>query len=128
MKVSTRSSSRLRLCALAVLSAGLLFAADAAKATATGTVAAWGCQGSDFGQCSVPSGLSGVTGIAAGSRHSLALKGDGTVAAWGCGGKIGSGPCRERGGLSGVAASAEGNNRSLALKGGGTVTAGGCGG
>ncbi len=32
----------------------------------------------------MPSGLSGVTAIAAGDYHSLALKGDGTVVAWGC--------------------------------------------
>ena len=60
---------------------------------------AWGCgQGvPDFGQCNVPSGLSGVTAIAAGSYHSLALKGDGTVVAWGCGrpaSDSGSAACR----------------------------------
>jgi hypothetical protein len=39
-----------------------------------GTVVAWGCgSGSDFGLCSVPIGLSGVTAIAAGFDHSLAL-------------------------------------------------------
>jgi hypothetical protein len=39
-----------------------------------GTVVAWGCGGgNDYGQCSVPSGLSGVTAIAAGDFHSLVL-------------------------------------------------------
>jgi alpha-tubulin suppressor-like RCC1 family protein len=33
----------------------------------------------------VPGGLAGVTAIAAGDSHSLALKNDGTVVAWGCG-------------------------------------------
>jgi len=39
-----------------------------------GTVVAWGCgAGNDYGQCSVPGGLAGVTTIAAGRFHSLAL-------------------------------------------------------
>jgi alpha-tubulin suppressor-like RCC1 family protein len=43
----------------------------------------------------VPSGLSGVAAIAAGTFHSLALKGDGTVVAWGCAGTTsGSAACR----------------------------------
>jgi alpha-tubulin suppressor-like RCC1 family protein len=37
-------------------------------------------------QCNVPVGLSGVTAIAAGTVHNLALKSDGTVVAWGCDG------------------------------------------
>ena len=57
-----------------MLSVGLPFAPGAAQATVTGTVVAWGCGVSDeFGQCSVPSGLSGVTAVAAGDAHSLAL-------------------------------------------------------
>jgi hypothetical protein len=92
-----------------------------------GTVAAWGCgSGPDYGQCSVPSGLSGVTAIAAGSAHSLALKNDGTVVAWGCDG-FDAGQCSVPGGLSGVTAIAAGYAHSLALKGDGSVVAWGCG-
>src|SRR2546423_1695647 len=124
MKVRTRPRPSLRLCALAVLSVGLLFAPGAAHAAATGTVVAWGC-GVDFGQCTVPSGLSGVTAIAAGTYHSLALKGDGTVVAWGCQG--GGNICSVPSGLSGVTAIAAGTYQSVALKGDGTVVPWGCG-
>jgi hypothetical protein len=79
----------------------------------TGTVVAWGC-GIDLGQCSVPSGLSGVTAVAAGFSHSLAVKGDGTVVAWGCNGPD-FGQCSVPGGLSGVTAVAAGRWHSLAL-------------
>jgi uncharacterized repeat protein (TIGR01451 family) len=84
--------------------------------------------GRDFGQCSVPSGLSGVTAIAAGGAHSLALKGDGTAVAWGCGDGTDAGQCSVPSGLSGVTAIAAGGRHSLALKGDGTVLAWGCGG
>ena len=64
-----------------MLAVGLLFAPGAAQATTTaGKPVAWGCGGvGAWGQCSVPSGLSGVTAIAAGNYYSLALKSDGTV-------------------------------------------------
>jgi len=88
IKLSTRPRPPLQLCALALLSAGLLFATGAAQGAATGRPFAWGCGGSggsvNWRQCSVPSGLSGVTAIAGGSSHRLALKGDGSVVAWGC--------------------------------------------
>jgi Regulator of chromosome condensation (RCC1) repeat/PASTA domain len=90
-----------------------------------GTVAAWGCAVNNGGQCSLPSGLSGVTAIAAGAIHSLALKGDGTVVAWGCG-VSNNGQCSVPSGLSGVTAIAAHDNHSLALKGDGTVVAWGC--
>jgi len=49
--------------------------------TANGTVIAWGDNSS--GQCTVPSGLTGVVQIAAGKAHSMAIKSDGSVVAWG---------------------------------------------
>jgi hypothetical protein len=124
--ISRSSRLPLRLCALAVLSIGLLFPAGPAEATTPGTVVAWGCASfGDFGQCNVPSGLSDVTAIAAGSAHSLALKGDGTVVAWGCPGGD-AGECNVPSGLSGVTAVSAGTFHSLALKSDGTVVAWGC--
>ena len=50
--------------------------------TASGRVLAWG--NNRFGQANVPvDALSGVTAIAAGSYHSVALKNDGTIIQWG---------------------------------------------
>jgi hypothetical protein len=63
----------------------------------------------------VPSGLASVTAIAAGSAHSLALKGDGTVVAWGCGGNANAGQCSVPSGLAGVTAISAGNLHSLGL-------------
>jgi len=124
IKLSRRPRAPLRLCAVAVLSVGLLFAPGTAQAAAAGRPVAWGCgAGYDFGQCSVPSGLSGVAAIAAGPWHSLALKGDGTVVPWG----LCFGQCSVPSGLSGVTAVAAGGSHSLALKGDGTVVAWGCG-
>jgi hypothetical protein len=128
MKLSRGPRSRHRLCALVALSVGLFFSASPSPATAAGRPVAWGCGGSrNYGQCSVPSGLSGVTAIAAGLAHSLALKGDGTVVAWGCGLDLVHGQCSVPSGLSGVTAIAAGTVHSLALKGDGTVVAWGCG-
>jgi alpha-tubulin suppressor-like RCC1 family protein len=128
VKSSRRPRTPLRLCALAVLSIGLLLAPGAAQATANGTVVAWGCVGiGGSGQCSVPSGLFGVAAIAATSNHNLALKSDGTVVAWGCGG-IDFGQCSLPSGLSGVTAIAAHAVHSLALKSDGTVIAWGCAG
>jgi hypothetical protein len=58
-----------------------------------------------------------VTAIAAGSSHSLAVKGDGTVVAWGCGagGVPDRGQCGVPSGLFGVTAVAAGSEHSLAL-------------
>jgi Regulator of chromosome condensation (RCC1) repeat len=123
------TSSAHRLLALAAVSIGLLVPGGTghARTTASGTVVAWGCMGptADAGQCNVPSGLSGVTAIAAGWGHSLALKSDGTVVAWGCNG-TGGGPCAVPSGLSGVTAISAGLAHSLALKSDGTVVAWGC--
>jgi Regulator of chromosome condensation (RCC1) repeat len=63
----------------------------------------------------VPSGLSRVTAIAAGFRHSLALKSDGTVVAWGCNASLDSGQCKVPSGLSRVTGIAAGDYHSLAL-------------
>jgi len=46
-----------------------------------GTVSAWGRN--DKGQTSVPSSATNVVGVAAGTLHSLALRGDGSVVGWG---------------------------------------------
>src|SRR5919197_2988448 len=82
---TTRARPLLRFCILAALGILVLFPTGAARATTNGTVVAWGCGGfAAAGQCTVPSGLSGVTAVDAGSSHSLALKSDGTVVAWGC--------------------------------------------
>jgi hypothetical protein len=105
-----------RLCVLAALSVGLLFAPGAGQASAAGRPVAWGCGPFDYGQCSVPGGLNGVTAIAAGERASLALKGDGTVVSWGCGYYL----CVPSG-LSGVTAIAAGNSHNLALNRDGTA-------
>ncbi|MGB7963284.1 MAG: PxKF domain-containing protein, partial [Propionicimonas sp.] len=66
----------------------------------------------------VPAGLSGVTAIAAGDYHNLALKGDGTVVAWG-NNDYGQGTVPA--GLVEVTAISAGYFHSLALKGDGTV-------
>jgi hypothetical protein len=60
----------------------------------------------------VPVGLSGVTAIAAGGGHSLALKTDGTVVGWG---HDGDGQATVPAGLTGVTAIAAGYYHSLAL-------------
>ncbi len=74
------------------------------------------------GPPSVPAqvgGLAGVTAIAAGYTHSLALKADGTVWMWG--------PALvQAGGLTNVLAIAAGYSYSLAVKGDGTVWEWGC--
>jgi alpha-tubulin suppressor-like RCC1 family protein len=108
---------------------------------ADGTVRAWGRN--DFYQIgidtstassSVPvavSGLSNVRGVAAGSRHSLALLADGTVRAWGrnAAGQLGDNTTTDSStpvavsGLSNVRGVAAGSNHSLALLADGTVRA-----
>jgi alpha-tubulin suppressor-like RCC1 family protein len=77
------------------------------------------------------SGLHFVTAVAAGARHSLALRADGTVASWGANefGQLGSGtgtmsetPVTVQG-VNGVKAIAAGASHSLALLSNGTVMA-----
>jgi hypothetical protein len=128
MDASRRGRVRHRLLILALLGTGLLLAPAATQGAVSGTVVAWGCGGgNDFGQCTVPDGLAGVTAIAAGSYHSLALKGDGTVVAWGCRGRGLVGPCNIPVGLSSVTAIAAGTDHNLALRVDGSVVAWGCG-
>jgi len=89
----------------------------ASAAGLNGGVVAWGCGANDFGQCRVPAAArSGVTAIAAGTFHSLALKKDGSVVAWGCVGPpdaiIHFGQCRvPASARSGVIAIAAGTSR-----------------
>jgi len=81
-----------------------------------GTVTAWGYN--NFGQATVPAGLSGVTAIAAGDFHSLALKSDGTVVAWGANQTFDGSPSLQATvptGLSGVTSIAGGGYHSLAV-------------
>lgn len=68
----------------------------------------------------VSSNLAGVTAIAAGGAHFLALKSDGTVVAWG---NNNVGQTTIPSDLSGVTAIAAGSNHSLALKSDGSVVA-----
>jgi hypothetical protein len=117
------------LSSLVVLSLGLLVTASAGQAAPSLRPVAWGCLPfSDYGQCSVPSTLSGVTAVAAGDYYqSLALKSDGIVVAWGCSDGANYGQCNVPNGLSGVTEIASGVTHSLALKNDGTVVAWGCG-
>jgi alpha-tubulin suppressor-like RCC1 family protein len=110
---------------------------------ANGTVVAWGDDTfGELGNGSASSngdsehpipvkGLSGVTAVAAGEAHSLALLANGTVMAWGDNrsGQLGTGATRSSAvpvpvpGLSGVTAIAAGSEFSLALLANGTVMA-----
>jgi alpha-tubulin suppressor-like RCC1 family protein/Mg-chelatase subunit ChlD len=75
------------------------------------------------------SNLTGITSVAAGAEHSLAVKSDGTAWAWGqnLNGELGDGTTSDRltpvqiSGVSGVTAVAGGTAHSLVLKSDGTV-------
>ncbi len=107
-----------------------------------GTVWAWGAN--DEGQLGdgtttsrstpvqVSGGMVGVTALAAGVAHSLAVKNDGTVWAWGMNdsGQLGDGtttsrstPVQVSGGMTDVRSIAAGSYHSLAAKSDGTVWA-----
>ncbi len=105
------------LVVLAVLAATLPAAAEVGTLD-EGTVVAWGRN--YYGQCTVPAGLAGVTQVAAGYLHSLALKADGSVAAWGYNDWS---QCTVPAGLAGVTQVAGGKYHSLALKADGSVAA-----
>lgn len=100
------------------LATALSLTAISAKSAISSTVVAWGVNSS--GEIIVPTGLDGVTAIAAGYSHSVALKGDGTVVAWG---GNGNGQTSVPVGLNGVASIAAGLDFTVALKNNGTVVA-----
>ncbi|HRI14795.1 MAG TPA: immunoglobulin domain-containing protein, partial [Verrucomicrobiota bacterium] len=101
------------------LALGLGWAAPPVNAAPADAVGAWG--GNDFGQTKVPvAAQSGVTAIAAGGSHTVALKSDGTVMAWGWNR---DGQTNVPAGLSGVTAIAAGELHTVALKSDGTVVA-----
>jgi alpha-tubulin suppressor-like RCC1 family protein len=106
--------------------------------TTDGTVWTWGDNssgqlGTGGGSSLVPVqvfGLSGITAVAAGSYHTLALKSDGTVWAWGknLNGQVGTGSAStaevvpvQVAGVSGITAIAAGSYHSVAYKSDGTV-------
>ena len=101
---------QLTLAAAALALVALLPVAPSVNAAAGGTVVAWGLNGD--GQTTVPASLSGVTAIAAGFLHTVALKSDGSVVAWGSNGQ---GQSTVPAGLSGVAAIAAGFLHTVAL-------------
>jgi alpha-tubulin suppressor-like RCC1 family protein len=80
------------------------------------SVVAWGNNG--WGQAEVPPGLTNVIAVAAGTKHSLALKADGTVVGWG---DDEMGLKNPPPGLTNVIAIAAGASNSLALKADGSV-------
>jgi alpha-tubulin suppressor-like RCC1 family protein len=78
------------------------------------SLVAWGWN--DYGQTNVPTGLTNVVQISAGTQHNLALLRDGTIVAWGAGLQT-----NVPAGLANVMAVAAGGSHSLALKNDGTV-------
>jgi alpha-tubulin suppressor-like RCC1 family protein len=83
-----------------------------------GQLVAWGAN--DYGQTTIPTGLTGVVAVAAGCVHTVALKSDGSVVAWGYNSY---GQTAVPAGLTGVVAVAAGGFHTLALKSDGTVVA-----
>ncbi len=112
-----RLLSGLTLLGVLAFALGLILPAQAQSAT-PGYVFVWGWD--YYGEGTVPAGLSGVTAIAAGQYHNLALKSDGTVVAWGANTY---GESTVPAGLSSVTAISAGDLHSLALKSDGTVVA-----
>ena len=97
-----------------------------------GTVACWKSPWFEWGQCSVPDGLSGVVEVDCGGRwsgpwegaHAVARKSDGTVVCWGWNEYD---QCDPPKGLSAVVDVSAGGFHSLALRSDGTVAAWGAG-
>jgi hypothetical protein len=125
-----RPMIRQAVCVLG-LAVGLVVTQPAAATLPpAGRVVAWGCGGTgNYGQCVVPTSVSnGVTAIAGGLGHSLALKRDGSVVAWGCSTFVNAGQCAvPTAAASGVVAIGAGDFHSLAQRGS-SVIAWGCGG
>lgn len=117
---STLGHLRARVLILAWLIAPLMGAmSDAAHATPTGTVVAWGHN--TYGQVDIPVGLTGVRAIAAGEFHTAVVrKRDRTVVAWG---RSAEGQTNVPVGLSGIRAIAAADAHTVALKHDGTVVA-----
>jgi hypothetical protein len=82
------------------------------------TLVGWG--GNIYNNIRTPTGLSGISSVACGYSHLLALKDDGTVLGWG---NNDSGQLNIPAGLVDVTAIAAGEGTSLALKRDGTVVA-----
>lgn len=99
---------------LASNSAGVTASADAHLSVRI--LLAWGWNG--FGQLNVPSGLTNVVQISAGSEHTLALLREGKVVAWGTGAQTNVPPA-----LAGVVNLSAGGSQSLALRRDGAVVA-----
>ena len=97
---------------VALLFAGLAMPALAADPQ----VVAWG--NNDYGQTTIPSGLTGVTAVAGGYYHTMALKSEGTVVAWG---DNQMGQTAIPSGLTGVTAISACRFYNMALKSDGTV-------
>jgi alpha-tubulin suppressor-like RCC1 family protein len=125
---------------LALLGNGTVVAWGSNNHGQLGTGTTTGPQLCEWGACSITpvavSGLSGVTAIAAGGNHSLAVLKNGTVMAWGSNGygQLGNAGTTNSdvpvavSGLSGVTAIAAGEEHSLALLQNGTVVAWGANG
>ena len=96
--------------ALLTLGAAMALAGGRA-ACADAAVVCWGFN--LHGQCNTPAGLGGVTQIAAGIYHTIALKSDGTVACWG---RNDYGQRNTPAGLGSAPQIAGGGNHTIALK------------
>ena len=94
MQPQGRTSTSQRGLALVLI---LLAFVTGVPQVAAAEVVAWGYNA--HGQTTIPGGLTGVTAIAAGGFHTVALKSDGTVVAWG---RNNHGQTTIPGGLTGV--------------------------
>lgn len=113
------ANPRRRIAGIGGLLACVLAIVGAAPAAAAGGVVAWG--DGALNQTTVPlAAQSGVTSVAGGTAHALALKSDGTVVGWG---DNGAGRATPPAGLGSVVAVDGGASHSIAPKSDGTVVA-----